>query len=505
MFKINNPYMIFVAFVASLGGFQFGYEVGILDSFQEVPAFRLTFPILYDKVLESSDNPKNEDTIKFLYKSNEKYISLITSLFCIGCAFGACVVPRICDFFGRKRSIIFGAAIFGLGSLFSGVIENFFLFLFIRFIMGTGIGILSTICPLYIAETAPAESRGKLITLYQFMITVGIFSAYTVKMIIEHILRNDPNTQWRVILGLQVIPGFILLVMMFFLPYSPRYYIWQEREDEALRIVSKLRSMSSTRDPEIQSEFQSMKTSLEFEKHEYSSGWKEIFSNKSILKRVLLGMLLQIFQQYTGINIMLNSHKDISNDFFKNDKNNIQGLINVVINVIFTIPTFYLIEKWGRKVLLILGSIGMSLVLAIGAGADYLLEKRTYKDYENIFKTTSMSCVFAFIGCFAISWGPVVWVYQSEIFPMRIRSKATALSSMSNWLSFALIITLYPFLSKNNGEGVYLVNFIFSAFCFVSLIFVIFFVKETKGIPLEDIEVVFLKDKELEQEKPKQK
>jgi len=377
--------------------------------------------------------------------------------------------------------------------------------------MGIGIGILSTICPLYIAETAPAESRGKLITLYQFMITIGIFSAYIVRMTIEKMLAEDPNTQWRVILGLQVIPGFILLVMMFFLPYSPRYYIWQEREDEALRIVSKLRSMSSTRDPEIQSEFQSMKASLEVEKDKYSSGWKEIFNNKNMLKRVLIGMFLQIFQQFTGINIMLNYHKDIF-DYMLGQNKYILGLINVAVNVIFTIPTFFLIEKYGRKVLLIIGSIGMSLVLGIGATVDLLHERENSNNSNMIFDYISIGCVFFFVGFFAISWGPVVWVYQSEIFPMRIRSKATALSSMSNWCSFAVIVTLYPIVTsiksdndtnkENRYSSLYIISYIFSACCLVSLIFVLIFVKETKGVSLENMDSVFIKD---EEEKPKQK
>jgi len=505
MFRISNPYMLFVAFVASLGGFQFGYEVGIMDSIQSTDACKIAFPLLYNTELKSD---KNSDLVSFNYEPNVFWNSLLNSMFCIGCVIGAIVVPKICDFFGRKRSIIFGAAIFGLGSLISGVIENFYIFLIIRVIMGIGIGILSTICPLYIAETAPSESRGRLITLYQFMITIGIFSAYLVRMFTENVLlKNDPNTQWRVIFGLQVIPGFILLVMMLFLPYSPRYYIWQEREDEALRIVSKLRNMSSTRDPEIQSEFQNMKTSLEVEKHEHSSGWGEIFHNKTMLKRVLLGMFLQIFQQFTGINIMLNYHKDIF-DVFSGDKYRL-GLINVVVNVLFTFPTFYLIEKFGRKVLLIIGSIGMALVLGIGAAFDYLLEKDINmtvfgeRDKQiKIFKFISIGCVFGFIGFFAISWGPVVWVYQSEIFPMRIRSKATALSSMSNWTSFAFIVSiLHPITIGKT----YLLSSIFSICCLISLFFVIFCVKETKGVSLENMDSVFIKDGEKEQEKPKQK
>jgi len=467
------------------------------------------FPDLYEIYLVKNGNDYEVQGKEDTFKN-----PLLISIFCIGCIIGTLVVPTICDFFGRKRSILFGAAIFGFGSLFAGIISNLALFYASRTFIGIGIGILSTICPVYIAETAPAKIRGKLITMYQFMITIGILLAYIMKFIIEFFLKNDPKIQWRVILGNQVIPGFLLLIMMFFLPYSPRYYIWQERDDEALRIVSKLRGISTTRDLKTQTEFQNMKRSLEIEKHEHSTGWKEVFKGPMI-KRVILVMGLQIFQQFSGINFMLNNHKDIIEEIFRNGEETSKvdvgiylGFLNIGINVIGTLPAFYLIEKFGRKYLLIIGSIGMSVSLSMSSFADYWTSKNKNENNnnkQNPYMYISIIGIALFIFFFACSWGPVVWVYQSECFPMRVRSKATALCSFANWTSFAIIATLYPILVNSGVDkkefNVYIANAFFAGCCILSLFYVIFFVKETKGVVLEDMDSVFIKNTEKSKQK----
>ncbi|ORX44535.1 general substrate transporter [Piromyces finnis] len=515
MFQKKYLFMYFVAFVASLGGFQFGYEVGILESIKNFLNFKTDFPLLYDKRLElNADN--NEYT--FIYEENKLKNAFLLSVFCIGCVIGTLIVPLVCDFFGRKRTILFGAAIFGFGSLFAGIISDLWLFYITRIIMGIGIGLLSTICPVYIAETAQTEKRGQLITLYQLMITVGILLAYVTKSFLNWILSTDSHVQWRVVLGNQVIPGFFLLIMMFFLPCSPRYYIWQERDDDALRIVSKLRGISTTRDPEIQSEFQSMKRSLEIEKHKYSISWSE-FLSRPMLKRVLIVMGLQALQQFTGINFILNNHQNIFDEiFFGNNSNKdsienlplILGFVNVIINVIGTLPTFFLIEKWGRKILLMVGSVGMALTLGISSVADYI---NNNNNNSNIIYSYVSACgIILFILFFACSWGPVVWVYQSEVFPMRVRSKAVAFCSLANWSCFALIATVYPLIekssvnnenqkNKNRGLEAFHVNFIFACCCLFSLLYVLIFVKETKGVVLEDMDSVFESSKEKSKQK----
>jgi len=489
MFNKKNLFMYFVAFVASLGGFQFGYEVGILESIKNFDSFKIVFNTLYDKKLV----PEN-DYYVFKYEEDKLLNALLGSVFGIGCMIGAIVVPTISDFFGRKRSIIFGAVIFGIGSLFSGIISSLILFYATRIIMGIGIGILSTVCPMYIAETSPAESRGAFITLYQFMITFGILLAYVFKIVIQFFLKNDENIVWRVVLGNQIVPGFLLLIMMFFLPYSPRYYIWQERDEDALRIVQKLRGISSMRDP-VKTEFQNMKKSLDIERHEYSTGFSEIFKS-NMLKRVIMVMGLQILQQFTGINFILSNHMDIFQEIFQGAENfqTILSFVNVSINVIGTIPAFYLIEKIGRKALLLVGSVGMTLSLAMSSFCDMKIQKK----HDINLSYISACGILLFILSFASSWGPVIWVYQSEAFPMRVRSKATALCSLANWTSFAAIATVYPLIVKTPGEqnktgglDVYFANAFFACCCLLSLFYVIFFVKETKGVVLEEMDTAF--------------
>jgi len=296
--------------------------------------------------------------------------------------------------------------------------------------------------------------------------------------------------------------------MVFFLPYSPRYYIWQERDDEALRIVSKLRGFSNTRESEIRTEFQNMKNSLDIEKHKYSTSFKELFK-KNIFKRVVMVMGLQILQQFTGINFILNNHMDIFQEIFSSNKKDINitailSYVNMFINVIGTIPAFYLIEKFGRKTLLIIGSIGMTISLAASSFCDM---KKIHFNKSNdetnnnslVFSYISACGILIFILFFASSWGPTIWVYQSEAFPMRVRSKATALCSLANWTSFAVIGTVYPLIVKsannnkkeNEGVEVYFANAFFAICCLISFFYVVFFVKETKGVTLEDMDKVF--------------
>jgi len=517
MIHKKNLYMYFVALVASLGGFQFGYEVGILESIKNFIAFKMDFTDLYEKKLV----PVNDKMYKLVFVEKVNISStLVMSMFSMGCVIGTFIVPKTCDFFGRKRSILFGAGFFGFGSLFAGVIDGLPLFYISRVIMGIGVGILSTVCPMYIAETAPTENRGKLITLYQLMITIGIFTAYIVRYFIRKWLQFDVNVQWRVILGIQVIPGFMLLIMMFFLPYSPRYYIWQERPSDALRIVSKLRGMSSTRDPEIQTEFQNMRKSLEVEKGDSSEGYNELFK-RPMLKRLLIVMGLQALQQLTGINVVLNYSSDKfknllhyslhsgdpqHTNFFINLLNRITrnpetsiSYLNVCVNVIGTLPTFWMIDKMGRKPVLIIGSLSMTISLAASAVFNYIENNYTNSKTATIL---SVVCIFIFVLSFAGSWGPAVWVYQSEVFPMRVRSKATSLCSFANWLLFALIDTFYPVIFKKlkDIKKTYLSNIFFAICCFISFFYVLFFIRETKGIPLEEIDSV-LENKENTKQK----
>jgi sugar porter (SP) family MFS transporter len=283
----------------------------------------------------------------------------VTSIFLIGCVVGALVVSWLADLLGRKRSIILGGAFFAVGGTFQAAASGQTIFFVGRFVSGIGIGILSMVVPIYISETAPTHIRGRMVTIQQLMITIGILVASIVNSLF--FIFSSGEAQWRLALAMQVIPGALLFLIMLFMPFSPRWLVNQGRDGEAITVLSKLRALQPNA-AFVQAEYNDIKTGIAIERQIGSANWSELLK-KGLFNRVIIVVLLQAFQQLTGINVILYYAGDLFGKMGFGDTNGSITfvIINSFINFIATFPGMYFIERVGRKKLLIYGGFGMGI------------------------------------------------------------------------------------------------------------------------------------------------
>lgn len=474
----TTVYMWLVAFAAGVGGLCFGYEIGVIGQVLPMNKFGAKFGYLDPNVKDKDGNYAQIDAV---YADLTAWIA---STFTIGCFFGALFASYIADKFSRRYSILAGGLLFTLGGLLQAFSENLAMLLVGRFISGVSIGFASMSVPLYISESAPTYIRGTLITVYQLMITIGIFIATCVNTAIIVALK-DTDTEWRLALGVQTIPGILLTILMFFMPFSPRWLMYKHRDAEALNVLSKVRG-EDINSAEVQAEYNHIKESIAAEEAVGEAGWNELFM-KGIFNRVVIGFLLQFFQQWTGINVILYYGSILFNGvgFTKEQTNIALPIANAFINIIGTFPGMYLIERVGRKKLMVYGGFGMA--------ASHLLVCLFYglnRANPGPVGWGAIIFVYCFILFFSSTWGPVVWVYQSEIFPLRVRAKGTAVSTMSNWGWNAVVGNTAPRLFQPKVLDFY-TYLIYGGTCIIMALYVLFAVPETMGRSLEDMDEIF--------------
>ncbi|KAJ3166185.1 hypothetical protein HK101_011976, partial [Irineochytrium annulatum] len=474
-----------VAFAASLGGTLFGYEIGIIDQILIMDDFKLTFGlgVLNTSAIDSSDPYWIVETPRF-----RVYQSLITSSFLFGCVLGAGVVSVLADRIGRKLSILIGGFSFtvgGAGQTFSSILPVLVSF---RIMSGISIGILSMSVPLYISESAPREIRGKLTTIYQLMITFGIFVASCVNGIIllvfgKHSLSPD---EWRTAFGMQMIPGTLLFFIMLAMPRSPRWLAEKGYHDEGLRTIARLRGLPlDSRRVEV--EYGQIRAGVEFERQIGTASWSELF-RLGVRRRLMLGICNQFWQQWTGINFFLYYAAQLFAIILVTEDPTVTQIIfvivNAFINMVSTIPGMWGVERYGRRPLLIWGGIAMTISHLVVFG--FASASEAYNNRGCAW--VAVFGILCFTATFAYSWGPVVWTYQSEIFPLRIRAKGTGLSTMSNWIWNAVIAFIAPILLPIFKIYFYL---FFACVCLMMTFYTIKFIPETRGRSLEEMDEVF--------------
>ncbi|ORZ36832.1 and other transporter-domain-containing protein [Catenaria anguillulae PL171] len=417
------------------------------------------------------------------------YTSSIVTAFVFGCIPGALIITLGGDFLGRKRAIFVGAFLFTLGGLLQALVPagssigSRVTFISAgRFFGGVGIGMLSG---------------------SQLMITIGIAFASICNAIIigAYGNKNENNdAQWRLALAIQAIPGFILMGMLFFLPESPRWLMSRERESEALASLAKLRQ-SDEKAPLVQEEFHDFKQGIEAEKAVGNASWSELM-RPGIRNRLVIGIILQFFQQWTGINAVMyySSSLFIAMGIPRETAITVNVVIQSLVNVFGTLPGMYLIERAGRTKLLKWGGLGMAtcmwlLVLfvnlfqsTVGMPGDKITADTFVPGSARAFSIIAVLCMYAYVLCFASTWGPVVWVYQSEIFPLRVRGKGTGLATASNWINNTILSFSWPYISEALGASQYAV---FGCTGLAMAAYVQLQVPETKGFSLEDMDRVF--------------
>lgn len=465
-----------VAFGAAMGGALTGYQIGVISQVLSMESFGETFNY-YERV--NGEYIKIEDALA-------EVTGWITFMFLLGAILGAAIVSYMADKLGRKRSITIGSIIFNVGVIGQCISSTTGLFYATRFISGVGVGILSSVVPLFIGEVSPRNIRGKMVSIQQLMLTIGILVASIVNSII--ILSTDisSNLRWRLALGMQLVFGGFLLGIMFIMPESPRWLAMKNRDEEAILVVAKLLTDNNdVHDPLVQDEFRDIKDGINTELKAGSASWSEL-RKPGIFNRVMLGFFLQMFQQWTGINMILYYQTTLIErmNFSKTAATIPFTIANNFVNFIGTFPGLFLIERWGRKKLLVLGGFGMACSHALICLAVTLANggKGIFWSYMAIFS------MYTFYLFFASTWGPVVWVYQAEIFPLRVRSKASSVATMSNWGWNAIIAKVSPLLLSLLQGYMYL---IFGAFCAAMATYCIFFMPETKGVSIEDMDILF--------------
>ncbi len=398
---------------------------------------------------------------------------IIVSFLLVGAVIGALSGGPLSDRVGRRPTALLAAVIFGVGAVAVAFAPTVSFIIFGRLLLGLGVGLASMIVPLYIAEIAPADRRGALVSLNQLMITIGILLSYIVGVIFT------PIEGWRYMFGVALIPALILGIGMFRLPESPRWLFEHGRLDKAREVLSRSRSPQ-----EVDQELQEMQEIKDQGGEQERVSYAELLA-PYVRPALIIGIGLAIFQQITGINTVIYYAPTILQGvgFSEGGAIAATALGVGVVNVGFTILAVRIIDRAGRRPLLIIGLIGMIISLAL---LGVVFATGGSGGAAGVLATV---CLALYIASFAISLGPVFWLMISEIYPLRIRGTAMSVASIANWGSNFLVALTFPvLLATLGGAGSF---WLFAVLGIVAWFFVYFRVPETKGRSLEQIEASF--------------
>lgn len=456
MKTFNQRFVYFICIVSAMGGLLFGYDWVVIGGAK--PFYELYFGI--------TDS------------ASQQGLAMTVAL--LGCLIGAMVCGWLADRIGRKKLLIGSALVFLFSSIATGAMSTFNSFLIARFFGGIGIGIASGLSPMYIAEVAPSHIRGKLVSLNQMTIVLGILAAQITNWLIADPIPAEFTSAdiaaswngqmaWRWMFWAAAVPSVAFLVLAFFIPESPRWLVLKARNAEASSVLSRIGGMEYA-----QAELAAVTAANQADAQQ--GGLRMLFS-KPMHKVLIIGIVIAVFQQWCGTNVIFNYAQEIfqSAGYAVGDV-----LFNIVItgvaNVLFTILAIYTIDKLGRKALMIMGAGGLCGIYAI-LGVCY---------YFHVTGIGMVILVVAAIACYAMTLGPCTWVLLAEIFPNRVRAIAVATSTFALWVGSATLTYTFPLL--NNALGSYGTFWIYSAVCLVGLLFCIFMLPETKGKSLEQLE-----------------
>ncbi|GME73419.1 unnamed protein product [Ambrosiozyma monospora] len=463
---------------ASFAGVYYGYDSGYISGVMGMEYFIHEF------------TGKVKGTIpddQFVLSSSQK--SLITSILSAGTFIGSLVGGDLADWVGRRPVIISGCLIFIIGAVCQVASTAIPLLVVGRVIAGLGVGLVSAVVVLYMSEIAPKKVRGAIVSGYQFCITIGLLLAACVDYGTQN--RTDSGS-YRIPIAIQFLWALILATGLFLLPESPRYFVKKGQIQKATHVLARLRGQPED-SKYIQDEIAEIVANHEYEMsviptQTYFQSWKACFTgglrkSSSNLRRTILGTSLQMFQQLTGINFIFyfgttffQQLGSIKNEF-------LISLITTLVNVCSTPLSFVIVERLGRRPMLIYGALGMVICEFIVAIVGVIRP-----DDDNAVKSMiAFICIYIFF--FASTWGPGAWVVVGEIYPLTIRSRAVGLSTASNWLWNCIIAVITPYMvDSDKGNLKAKVFFIWGACCAGCLVFAYVFIPETKGLTLEQVD-----------------
>jgi MFS transporter, SP family, xylose:H+ symportor len=453
----SKMYVFGITLIATIGGLLFGYDTAVISG--AVDSLKVFFNL----------NPETFGDLANFYHGATVSSALI------GCIIGSALSGLLASGLGRKKSLLLAAILFmvaSLGAAFpefmishkgDGSMSVLIAFNIYRIIGGIGVGLASAICPMYIAEIAPADIRGKLVSWNQFAIIFGMLIVYFVNFFI--IKGETPEwidaIGWRYMFASNAVPAAVFGLLLFFVPETPRYLALAGEEEKALHILTKING--SKKASSILADIKS--TAHEKTEKLLTYGWTVL----------IIGILLSVFQQIVGINVVLYYAPSIFNKLgFGHDAAMWQTVIMGFVNIIFTLVAIFTVDKFGRKPLLIIGSIGMAVGMFAISGLAY---------YE-IIGVSTLIFIVIYTASFMMSWGPICWVLISEIFPNTIRSKAVAIAVAAQWISNFAVSASFPVLESISMSFTYCLYGVMSV---LSALFVWKMVPETKGKTLENM------------------
>ncbi len=440
-FTYNNGYILRISFISALGGYLFGFDFAVISG--ALPFLRTAFQL------------------------SSVWEGFLTGSLALGCIAGCLLAGKIADRYGRKPGLIAAAAIFAVSSLGMAFSPGLSIFLVMRFMAGIGVGMASMLSPLYIAEVSPTAVRGRNVAINQLTIVLGIL----ITNLVNYLLAGNGPEVWRWMFGLGVVPSALFLLGVLFLPESPRWLYKANRQQEANLILAKIGS----------SEYVSY-TVGEIGKTVHSNSpvsYSAVFS-KAVRPAVIVGITLAVFQQLCGINVVFNYTSTIFKSVGANlDKQLFETVAIGIVNTLFTLLAMWQVDKLGRRPLMLIGSLGLSVIYVILA---VLLNQQAAAGWISVF-------VLLAIGIYATSLAPVTWVLISEIFPNQIRGVASSVAIVSLWIAYFILVFTFPILAEHLGT--YGPFYLYAGICFLGFLFIRKKVAETKGQSLEQLEQTF--------------
>jgi MFS transporter, SP family, arabinose:H+ symporter len=437
----NHSYIFLISTVAALGGLLFGFDTAIISG-----------------------------TIAFIqpyFQLDDVELGWAVSSILIGCAIGAAVAGKLSDAWGRKKVLLLSAVLFAITGIVTGFSSSLAVFIVFRMLGGLAVGAAAMVAPMYIAETAPAHLRGRLVSVYQLAIVSGILLAYFSNFLLADIGKDA----WRWMFASQTIPSLLFMICLFFVPETPRWLVKNLQTDTAKKVLQKVGG-----DEHTEEELKAINKS--FQEHSLVN-WRDLLLPH--YRRVLvIGIIIAIFQQITGINAILYYAPEIFKQTGVNTSDALLQTIGIgIVMFLFTFVAIWLVDRAGRKILLLSGCLVMALSLAGVAACFYF----SFFDYYFV-----LVFMMLYIVGFSASLGAVTWVILSEIFPNSIRAMALSLSTFILWMADFAVSFLFPVSNKRLGGTATLL--IFAGLCVIYFVYIKLKVPETKNKTLEEIETL---------------
>ena len=432
--------------IAALGSFLFGFDTAVISG--------------------------ATDLLKIVFDLSSSRIGFTVASALIGTIIGSILIGKPADYFGRRNVLFILAIFYFVSAIGSALARNWISFLIFRFLGGLAVGGASVVSPMYIAEISPARVRGRLVAITQFNVVLGILIAFFSNYIIAEM--NLGAVEWRWMFGVEAFPAAAFFLLLFFSPFSPRWLVARGRIQEAKKVLNECGSDTGN----IEQEIKEIQLSLDLEHH----GLQEPFFTKKYMKPILLAVAIAMFNQLSGINALMYYAPHI---FKMAGAGVTSALLQTVAvggtNLIMTIIAMSIIDHFGRRKLMLVGSIGYILSLGVTAWAFYSYGT----NFTDVGGFVVLISLLVFIASHAFGQGTVIWVFISEIFPNRVRARGQALGSFTHWFMAALISWTFPIIADKSGGHA----FAFYCFCMVGqLLWVLFVMPETKGITLEQIQ-----------------